>query len=454
MAVDANNSAQTVTPTGGVVVNPAIGETSSSATGRVSVAGTGVTGPITIKLADSVTDYIFVPSGKSVDVPIVDPPSDVQVYVEAPKKVNEGSNATITVQIMQPQSGPSTSSADLTIGLSVADLIGRTADYIDETTLYEVLKSGQTSVSFSVPTKAPTTGLLDGVLVATIEDGVGYAPITGREVDYVEVYDLNSPADTLTVAADTSSIIEGEDAVFTITRTGSAAVDFQYNISVTDANIYGGTLLDIASSIPAGMNERKITITTTLHSNPLADNTNIRLTLENTREFVSADYRIDQSSATINVTDRIPVVAFKNYPTNVTIGHSFTFTVEADPHPSNPLTVGLDFTGVSPSGLFASIENSSGDSLTNEVTVPTTGSLEITVTTAAAGTTGDQSSQSFEFSTPAPEAGYSVSTVMAENQATINLLDNSSPTAMRPNVSLQTHATENGFISHYFGIDL
>ena len=37
---------------------------------------------------------------------------------------------------------------------------------------------------------------------------------------YVEVYDLNSPADILTVAGDTSSIIEGQDAVFTITRTG------------------------------------------------------------------------------------------------------------------------------------------------------------------------------------------------------------------------------------------
>ena len=144
--------------------------------------------------------------------------------------------------------------------------------------------------------------------------------------------------------------------MFTITRTGSnAEVRFQYNISVSDANIYGGTLLNIASTIPANRNERKITITTTEPSNPLADNTNIRLSLENTREFVTADYRINQSSATINVTDKIPVVAFKNYPTNVTIGHSFTFTVEADPHPANPLSVVLDFAGVTPSGLFASL---------------------------------------------------------------------------------------------------
>ena len=442
VAVDANNSAQTVTPTGGVVVNPAVGETSSSATGRVSVAGTG-TGPITIKLADSVTDYIFVPSGKSVDVPIVDPPSDVQVYVEAPETVNEGSSVSVTVQIPQPPSGSTTSSVDLTIGLSVADFAGRNAEYIDETTLYEVLKSGQTSVSFSVPTKAPTTGLLDGVLVATIVDDVGYTPITGRETGYIEVFDLNFPADILTVTGDASSIIEGEDAVFTITRTGSnAEVSFQYNISVSDANIYSGNLLDIASTIPANRNERKITITTTEPINPLADNTNIQLTLENTREFVTADYRINQSSATINVTDKIPVVAFKNYPTNITIGHSFTFTVEADPNPANPLSVGLNFAGISPSSLFASREDSAGNAVTNSVMIPTSGSVEITVTTAAAGTSGDQSNQSISFSAPASGAGYSVSTVATESRATINLLDNSNPTELRPNVALQTHTTE------------
>ena len=272
------------------------------------------------------------------------------------------------MHIAQPPSGSTTSSADLTIGLSVADLAGRTADYIDEATLYEVLKSGQTSVSFSIPTKAPTTGLLDGVLVAMIVDGIGYAPESGSETAYIEVYDLNSPADILTVAGDASSIIEGQDAVFTISRTGSnAEVSFQYNISVSDPNIYGGNLLDITDRIPAGMNERKITITTTEHSNPLADNTNIRLTLENTREFVTADYRINQSSATINVTDKIPVVAFKNYPTNVTIGHSFTFTVEADPHPANPLTVGLNLSGISPSGLFASLEDSENNTVTNSL---------------------------------------------------------------------------------------
>ena len=45
-AVDANDIAQTVSPMGGVVVNPATGGAmTSTATGRVSVADSGVTGP-------------------------------------------------------------------------------------------------------------------------------------------------------------------------------------------------------------------------------------------------------------------------------------------------------------------------------------------------------------------------------------------------------------------------
>ena len=59
---------------------------------------------------------------------------------------------------------PGTTTTDLTIGLSVADFTGRTAEYIDETTLYKVLEAGQSSVEFMVPTKAPITGLLDGAI--------------------------------------------------------------------------------------------------------------------------------------------------------------------------------------------------------------------------------------------------------------------------------------------------
>ena len=189
------------------------------------------------------------------------------------------------------------------------------------------------------------------------------------------------------------------------------------------------------------MDVRRIEIPTTelTGSDPFpTSTTDIRLSLENSREFPTADYRINRKSNTIDVTENLPVVAFKNYPTNITIGHSFTFTVEADPLPENPLPVGLNFFGVT-TGLFASIVDSAGNTITDSVSVPTTGSVEITVTTAAAGTSGDQDSQFFGFSAG---AGYRISNVLAENQPTINLLDNSSPTAARPNVALQTHSTD------------
>ena len=319
-------------------------------------------------------------------------------------------------------------------------------EYIDETTLYEVLEAGRTMLTFDVPTKAPTTGLLDGVLEATIVNGIGYTPVSGSDVDYVEVYDLTSPADILSVSAESASIVEGQDAVFNISRTRSAGstgaeVSFQYNLTFSDDNFYGGTKIDVASTIPAGMDERKITISTTelTGSDPFpTSTTDIRLSLENTREFSTADYRINQKSDTIDITENLPVVSIKNYPTNITIGHEFSFTVEANQELANPLTVGLDFSFIA-TGLFASIVDSENNAITNSVTLPTTGSNKITVTTAALATPGDQVGQFFDL---ASGTGYSISTVAAERQPTLNFLDNSSPTAARPNVALQTYGTD------------
>ena len=149
---------------------------------------------------------------------------------------------------------------------------------------------------------------------------------------------------------------------------------------------------------PAGMDERKITISTTelAGSDPFpTSTTDIRLSLENTREFSTADYRINQKSDTIDITENLPVVSIKNYPTNITIGHEFSFTVEANQELANPLTVALDFSFIA-TGLFASIVDSENNAITNSVTLPTTGSNKITVTTAALATPGDQVGQFFD----------------------------------------------------------
>ena len=132
------------------------------------------------------------------------------------------------------------------------------------------------------------------------------------------------------------------------------------------------------------------------------------------------------------------MVSIKNYPTNITIGHEFSFTVEANQELANPLTVGLDFSFIA-TGLFASIVDSENNAITNSVTLPTTGSNKITVTTAALATPGDQVGQFFDL---VSGTGYSRSTVAAERQPTFNFLDNSSPTAARPNVALQTYGTD------------
>ena len=160
---------------------------------------------------------------------------------------------------------------------------------------------------------------MTGLLVATIVDGVGYTPVSGSDVDYVEVFDLTSPADILSVNREDASIVEGQDAVFNISRMRSAGstgaeVSFQYNLTFSDDNFYGGTKIDVPSTIPAGLDIRKITISTTelTGSDPFPNTLNdIRLSLENTREFSTADYRINKKSDTINITENLPVVGIK-----------------------------------------------------------------------------------------------------------------------------------------------
>ena len=88
--------------TGDYTLHPATLEIGSSgtATGRVRVGTTGTFGartPVQVKISDN-SSYTFNP--QMVDVPIVDAPTDVSVYVQAPGNVNEGSEAAVTVHVL------------------------------------------------------------------------------------------------------------------------------------------------------------------------------------------------------------------------------------------------------------------------------------------------------------------------------------------------------------------
>ena len=440
-AVDANDVAQTVSPTGGVVVNPATGGAmTSTATGRVSVADSGVTGPITIKVADSVRNYTFDPVSKSVDVPVEAAPTPIEVYLQATTPINEGDLATIRVETL----ALTLPTVDLTYGITVADLDGRNdsdgnrLDYIDEETYYVVLKAGQRNAMLEVQTKsiAGDADGLDGVLEATLESGVGYTP-TGGAV-HAEIRNGDATPDVLTVTGTTDSVVEGNDAIFNISREGTVGdLNFEYKVS-GPTSIYSGTRDAIPGTISNGASFEPIMVPIVSDDALLSGQPNVRLTLQNSSQFKAATYRIATAADTIDVIDDAPVVSVKNYPANVTLGHSFTFTLAADPPPDMPLTVGLGYFPF-PAGLFTVVD-SNGMAITS-AEIPTTGSVEVMVATNPLTTTTDQQFQTINVQARASGPNYIISRVAGENAVSFDLLNNQVADATRPRLALETYST-------------
>ena len=147
------------------------------------------------------------------------------------------------------------------IGVSVADLANR-GDYITEATHYVILGDGESSVNLTVPTQDVDGASLDGVLVATIQSGIGYSTPIGT-TRLVDILDGDETKEVLTVnALANENIKEGADAVFVVSRTGtSGLLTYQYDLIVT-GDLYDGAKDNVEGTIADGDQTDTITITT------------------------------------------------------------------------------------------------------------------------------------------------------------------------------------------------
>ena len=339
-----------------------------------------------------------------------------------------------------------TTTVDLTIGVSVADLDGRTvngvtAEYVTEATEYKVLRAGANpTVSFTFPTKLAAGAGIDGVLEATMETGVGYTP-TGGAV-FTEIHDSHSTKDILSIDGATPTVVEGNNAIFNVTRTGSSdRLPFQYvvNADPSSSGIYTGRTDPIDADIPADMNDFEIRVPIETTPGLFSRNPVIRVTIQNTRQFKAATYRIGTPADTIDVIDDAPVVSVKGYPSHVTFGHSFTFTVEADSD-SNldmPLTVGISYFPVV-DGTYEVVD-SNGVKVTNSVTIPTTGSIVLTVNTDPLTETTDHTNQNIDLLAHTSGPEYIISRETGENSVVFDLLNNQIASTSRPRLALEAY---------------
>ena len=318
-------------------------DNSGSAKGWVQVANTGTIAgrsPVEISISSPTTGYTFVPAMREVEVTIVDAPAATGITISGPSgSVDEGESAefTLTADNM-------TRSTDLTISVSVADIAGRMdADYVTEGTLYAVLKADQESVILPVPTNSNKTPGIDGVVVATILDGVGYSHQTSSNKAYADVYDNDTLEPVIvSVSTGTGNVAEGTNVDFRLLReSGTGAVTVEYEIVVA-----GDVLADdfdvstLPKEIPADQPHLDISVPTVQKSESLT-NARVTLRIKSIHEDPTVTYRIGTQTAFRTIIDRIPQITLMGMPSSATQGHSFSFFVKSDLVPASSLPVGI-----------------------------------------------------------------------------------------------------------------
>ena len=408
--------------TGDLTLHPATLEIgrSGTATGRVRVGTTGTFGartPVQVKISDN-SSYTFNP--QMVDVPMVDVPSATSVSISGPSSsVAEGDEAVFSVGTA------SAGSVDLVIGVSVADLAGR-GDYVTDGTEYVVLESGQLATELRVSTTDVAGASLDGVIVATLQSGVGYdTPAT--TVAYANVYDGDETKEMLVVRPPVDAdITEGEDAVFVVARTGtSGLLTYRYDLTVV-GDLYDGMKEDVVGTIADGDQTDTITITTKSLDALLPSNAGILLRLQGPRAYDAATYRFSGVfQRTVAVADDLPVVSVAG-PVGVTQGHDYTFTVSSVP----PTALTVPLTVSNTDGVYTG-------TLPTQADIPAEGSVVITLTTqevAAGNPFGD-----IQLSPPGAGARY---TLGANTGLFPVFHNNNSPSTATPSIAIAADSTD------------
>ena len=437
--------------------------TSGSAMVRVAVANVtaaqvpGTVHTLSVTLSSDDSEYTLHGTNSSVDVTFDDgPTSDAVLTIVGPADaVDEGDEAMFTI------TATSTADVDLTIGISVSDLTGRNGtagsqlDYVDDATKYVRLAANATSVDVTFSTKDVAGVDLDGVMVATIQNGEGY---THSGTGYANVYDTDGTGQIYALAGQTGiqTITEGDNAVFRIERqlgggglvtTGSLAVPYAI-VETEEVTTDKPTLADRTVMIPPGQSAFEIMISTDIDLNTaLTSDAGLRIRILNVWENPTATYRIGRAlSPKVTVTDKKPTVSFVgNPPTGVTQGRPLEFTLQVEPPQSGDTTLFVFFNDSS-KGIFDTTNSTSTPASAytlNEITIPSSGSIAVSLPTINPG--GSETGVATGDIMLSPPSGV----VIQDGQDTVPLefYDNETTSSAYPRMSLEDGPTDTTHIT-------
>ncbi len=371
--------------------------------------GTGVTGgPMTASEAQEMADRHSSPVWDEVVTELTaleaasaqtpPPPPTPVVSVTAGSGVTEGGDASFTV----------TASPAPAANLDVSVTVSQSGDYGATTGQRTVTIPTTGSVTLTVGTTDDSTDETDGSVTATVNAGSGYTVSSTQGAATVGVADNDdAPTPVVSVTAG-SGITEGGDATFTVTASPAPSSNLDVSVTVSQSGDYGATTGRRTVTIPT-TGSVTLTVGTTDDSTDETDGSVTATVNAGSGYTVSSS----QGAATVGVADNddapTPVVSV-TAGSGITEGGDATFTVTASPAPSSNLDVSVT---VSQSGDYGATTGR------RTVTIPTTGSVTLTV-----GTTDDDADETDGSVTATVNAGSGYTVSSSQGAATVGVADN------------------------------
>ena len=325
-----------------------------------------------------------------------DPPNPV-VSISGGTSVTEGGNATFTV----------TASPVPTTNLSVSVTVSQSGDFGATAGQRSVTVPTTGSVSFTVSTTDDSADETDGSVTATVNAGNAYTVSSTQGVATVGIADNDDPPKPVVSISGGTSVTEGGNASFTVTASPAPASNLSVSLTVSQSGDFGATAGQRSVTVPTS-GSVSLTVSTTDDS---VDEPNGSVTAT---VNAGSDYTVSstQGAATVGIADNDdppkPVVSISG-GAGVTEGGNASFTVTASPAPASNLSVSLT---VSQSGDFGATAGQ------RTVTVPSTGSVSLTVST-----TDDSTDETDGSVTVSVNAGNAYTVSSSQGVATVAVAD-------------------------------
>ena len=291
-ARDETNSSLVITPTTITV------GTSGEATARVTTLPTS-TGNVTLTVG-SVDTY-----GSSVPktVRVISPGSPARLIITGPDEpVLEGQLATFNIN------ATIFGNREITAEVDVRDLATKGTNFVENQSYYVRFPAFTSNVSFSIRMKRDSDASADGILVATLQNGVGYTTSSPNNTALAKVYDIDIERPTvLSISRNTETIYEGEDAVYTVTRTGDITNPLTFKYDVIDSgDVIDGEGTEKVGTILANQPSLVLPALTTKTGKSLTGDSGVTLRIRSVLEDNTLEYRVAPQADSVR---KIAVIA-------------------------------------------------------------------------------------------------------------------------------------------------